>query len=53
MEDYKTMYHKLFNKITDIIGDLQAVQQEAEEYYLSHPPKQEADILPIKIKQAE
>jgi hypothetical protein len=35
MDEYKKMYGMLFNKITDIIGELQAAQQEAEEMFLS------------------
>ena len=34
MADYKKMYYHLFNKITDMIGDLQEVQKQAEELYL-------------------
>lgn len=34
MPDYKTMYHVLFNKITDIIGELQSVQRQTEELYI-------------------
>jgi hypothetical protein len=34
MENYKMMYTKLFNKITDIIEELQAVQQETEDLYV-------------------
>lgn len=34
MENYKMMYTRLFNKITDIIEELQAVQQETEDMYM-------------------
>ncbi len=34
MENYKMMYTKLFNKVTDIIEELQAVQQETEDLYM-------------------
>ena len=34
MPDYKTMYHVLFNKITDVIGDLQSIQRQTEELYI-------------------
>lgn len=37
MPNYKEMYYVLFNKITDIIGDLQEIQQQAEEIYLDSP----------------
>ena len=35
MPDYKSMYFKLFNKITDTIESLKEAQQEAEEQYLA------------------
>jgi len=34
MADYKKMYHTLFNKITDIINELQEVQRLTEEMYI-------------------
>ena len=34
MDNYKEMYYKLFNKITDIIHELQLVQIEVEEAYI-------------------
>jgi hypothetical protein len=34
---YKEMYLKLFNGVTDAIGNLQALQQETEEMYISAP----------------
>lgn len=33
--NYKEMYFLLFNKITDTIEDLQKIQQQAEEMYIS------------------
>ena len=33
MADYKALYHKLYNRITDVIAELQQVQQEAETLY--------------------
>lgn len=35
MPNYEKLYHLLFNKITDVIEELQKVQQEAEEIYIS------------------
>lgn len=32
---YKSMYNKLFNKITDVIYELQEIQQLTEEMYIS------------------
>lgn len=34
MSDYKMMYHILFNKITDIINELQEIQRLTEEMYM-------------------
>ncbi len=34
MPDYKKLYHKLFNDITETIEKLQKAQQDAEEMYL-------------------
>ena len=34
MVDYKDMYYKLFNKMTDIIEELQEIQNQMEEEYL-------------------
>lgn len=31
MEEYKELYFEMFNKITDIIEELQKLQQECEE----------------------
>jgi len=35
MADYKTMYIKLFNAVTNTINSLQAIQVETEEMFLS------------------
>jgi len=35
MPDYQKMYHVLFNKITDVIGELQSIQRQTEEIYIS------------------
>ena len=35
MEDYKEMYYKLFNKISDVIEQLQDIQAEAEEMFVN------------------
>lgn len=34
MADYQQMYLKLFNKVTDVIEELQQVQRETEELYI-------------------
>ena len=35
MSEYKDLYYKLFNRITDIIEELKELQQEAEEIYIN------------------
>ncbi|MEG0913897.1 MAG: hypothetical protein RSG53_09870 [Oscillospiraceae bacterium] len=50
MADYKKMYHTLFNKITDIIDELQVVQQQTEEMFIA----QEEQIIKVNaIKNKE
>lgn len=34
IDDYKDMYYKLFNKITDIIEELKEIQCQMEEKYI-------------------
>ena len=34
MADYKKMYCELFNKVTDVINELQEIQQRYEELYI-------------------
>jgi len=34
MPDYKSMYFKLFNRVTDAINILQSAQQEGEDAYI-------------------
>ena len=35
MNQYQDMYYRLFNKMTDIIKELQQIQIETEELFLS------------------
>ena len=35
LEDYKKMYYSLFNKITDVINELQNIQQQTEEIFMT------------------
>jgi len=37
MADYKTMYYKLFNSLSDAIEILQKAQQEGEDIYINSP----------------
>ncbi len=34
MADYQKMYSQLFNKITDVIIELQQIQEQTEELYI-------------------
>jgi hypothetical protein len=38
MADYKKMYTRLFNAITDTVKTLQTAQIETEEMYVDHDP---------------
>jgi hypothetical protein len=35
MPNYKKLYHKIFNKVTDVIEELQQLQIETEEEYIN------------------
>ena len=35
MSEYKDLYYKLFNRITDIIEELKELQVQAEEMYIN------------------
>lgn len=41
MDEYKSMYFAMFNKITDIIEELKKLQQDMEEKYISMPEEQQ------------
>ncbi len=45
MTDYKELYHLLFNKITDIIEDLQEIQLIAEQMYIDSDIDKEKDEI--------
>ena len=34
--DYKTLYYKLFNKLTDVIEELKQIQCQMEDMYVSN-----------------
>lgn len=34
LQDYETLYFQLFNKITDVIQELQDVQRQVEDAYI-------------------
>lgn len=48
MPDYKTMYHVLFNKITDLISELQSIQRQTEELYIIGEEQVELNVLELK-----
>lgn len=50
MKDYKEMYFLLFNKITDIIENLQEIQQQVEEMYIV---QEETSSKTIKLSAKE
>ena len=41
MPDYKKMYLKMFNRVTDVIEDLKKLQCETEEIYLQSCEEEE------------
>jgi len=43
MPDYKQMYFELFNKISDIIEELQIIQNKMEEKYITNSDKDEKE----------
>lgn len=49
MPDYKAMYYISFNKITDVIGELQSVQQQTEEQYIAG----EEQIIELNVCKSE
>ena len=42
MNVYKQMYYRLFNRVSEIIRQLQAAQQETEEIFLNEDNREEA-----------
>jgi hypothetical protein len=51
MDCYQKMYYKLFNKVTDVIGELQKVQRETEEMFLSFTTEKPDNILHLAPKE--
>lgn len=50
MADYKAMYYKLFNKVSDVIGDLQEIQQLCEEMYIE---SEEKNLAKFRLSNSE
>lgn len=44
LADYKKMYSMLFNKITDVIEELQSIQVQTEDLYIDSPEPKLIDI---------
>lgn len=53
MPDYKTMYLKLFNAITDAVEILQDAQRKTEEIYITSSEQDEGKIKYFKIIEKE
>lgn len=51
MSDYKTMYQSLFNKISDIILELQTIQIQTEEMYITASDDNEINLKEYGIKK--
>lgn len=49
MPDYKTMYYKLFNSVTDAIEILKQAQLDVEEIYIDSSEKDEHKVVEFKI----
>ena len=49
MPDYKTMYAKLFNAITDAVEILQQAQRDTEEMYIESGEKESLRTLDLQI----
>ena len=45
MDNYKEMYYRLFNKMSELIEEIKAVQQETEDMFLSHREKEKIFYL--------
>lgn len=50
MADYQSMYIKLFNKVTDVILELQQVQRDTEQQFVE---SNEENLLVIDVKDNE
>lgn len=54
MPDYKKMYYMLFNKIADVIGELQLIQCQMEELYMeSSESENKAKLIELKRESGE
>lgn len=53
MADYQQMYFKLFNKVTDVIEELQQIQRETEELYIKDSEPDLTVLRPQKEDKTE
>lgn len=53
MSDYKSMYLKLFNSVTDAIEVLHKAQEEVEEMYINASEKELLRKIKIANKEKE
>lgn len=49
MPNYKIMYHKLFNAVTDAMETLNQAQIESEEIYIDSGEKEERKTVKLEI----
>lgn len=49
MPDYKAMYYKIFNSVTDAIEILKKAQLETEEIYIDSSEKDDHKVVEFKI----
>lgn len=50
MADYKSMYCKLFNKVSDIVCELQEIQRICEEMYIE---TEEKNLVDFRLSESE
>ena len=46
LADYKKMYSMLFNKITEVIEQLQEIQKQTEDLFINSPDSQLIEMKP-------
>lgn len=49
LQDYETLYFQLFNKITDVIQELQDVQRQAEDAYILMSSKNDTEKTALPL----
>jgi hypothetical protein len=47
MPDYQKMYIRLFNKVTDVIAELQQIQRDTEQFYIKNA---DTELFLLKAK---